>query len=149
MKKLLLLFLTIILITGCSKKEEVQKREVKTQHLSCSSSTIDNGVRNNIKINISYSNNKIIDGKIRYELILPIDSSIEEKEMLNTLSMCSTDIMTNLIEYGKCTSKVKDNKLISILRIDKEKINNYDKSIKEIKDELETNINLNCNCKIY
>lgn len=149
MKKLLLLFLTIILITGCSKKEEVQKREVKTQHLSCSSSTIDNGVRNNIKINISYSNNKIIDGKIRYELILPIDSSIEEKEMLNTLSMCSTDIMTNLIEYGKCTSKVKDNKLISILRIDKEKINNYDKSIKEIKDELETNNNLNCNCKIY
>ena len=149
MKKLLLLFLTIILITGCSNKEEVQKREVKTQHLSCSSSTIDNGVRNNIKINISYSNNKIIDGKIRYELILPIDSSIEEKEMLNTLSMCSTDIMTNLIEYGKCTSKVKDNKLISILRIDKEKIKNYDKSIKEIKDELETNINLNCNCKIY
>ena len=143
MKKLLLLFLTIILITGCSKKEEVQKREVKTQHLSCSSSTIDNGVRNNIKINISYSNNKILDGKIRYELILPIDSSIEEKEM------CSTDIMTNLIEYGKCTSKVKDNKLISILRIDKEKIKNYDKSIKEIKDELETNNNLNCNCKIY
>ncbi len=149
MKKLLLLFLTIILITGCSKKEEVQKREVKTQHLSCSSSTIDNGVRNNIKINISYSNNKIIDGKIRYELILPIDSSNEEKEMLNTLSMCSTDIMTNLIEYGRCTSKVKDNKLISILRIDKEKIKNYDKSIKEIKDELETNNNLNCNCKIY
>ncbi|MBR6948858.1 MAG: hypothetical protein IKH54_01565 [Bacilli bacterium] len=150
MKRIVVLFLLFLLITGCSsQKEDVKRREIKKQHLSCESTTVDNGVKNNVRININYYNGIISDGRIRLEVIFPENSSIEEKEMLNTLNMCSTDVMTDLIEYGKCTNKVRDNKLTSILTIDKEKIKNYNKSIKEIKEEIENNSNLNCKCRTY
>ena len=150
MKKILLLLILLILITGCSikKEEKVKKREIKKSYLKCTSNTIDNGVRSNIKVNIQYYDNTILYGKIRYEIILPTNSSEEEKEILNTISMCSTEAMTNLIKYGTCLSKVDDNKLISTLIIDKEKIKNYNKSITDIKEEIENNNILNCKCSI-
>lgn len=148
MKRLLVLCLLLIFITGCTSTKNVNKRVAKQQVLSCASSTIDNGVRNKVNIKINYYNNIINSGTIKVQVILPIDSSEEEKEMLNTLSMCSTEVMTNIIEYGKCTSTVEDNKLISVLTIDKDKIKKYNKSIKEIKDEIEKNNNLNCKCTI-
>lgn len=149
MKKINIAFLLIllILITGCSNKEN--KKEEKTnskQELSCTGSSIDNGMSTTSRINITYEDNKIVSGKFIVELELPEDAETEEKEMLKNFSLCSTDYMDKIANYGKCTTEVNETKLKSTLTIDKSLVEKY--SIKDLKEALEKNKNINGKCTI-
>lgn len=152
MRKINIFILLIISLslTACfNNKEVVEKNEKKDKkELTCTGSSIDNGMSFSSKLSVIYKEDKISEGTFTVELKLPEDADDEEKEMLKNFSLCSSDIMTDLVNYGKCTTEINENELKSTLKIKKSLVEDYDKTIDDLKEELEKNTNINGNCKI-
>ena len=123
-RNVVVLLILLVLITGCTKKEAKKEKTNKT--ISCTSTVVENKINISSKFNFKVEKNKVSSGKVVVELTLPKTSSEEEIEQLKNISLCSTDRMTDLVNLGKCTTKVKDKTLKSTLVIDDDKLDDID-----------------------
>ena len=151
-----LLICLIIFITGCTTTEneiDVKERSVDVKGiktLTCNIVDNEEEIAINMDVDISkdYGKNKFLNGTFMVKLTLSDEAEAEDVNMLKNISMCSNDVMGELINYGQCDTTFLDKSLISTLTLDIDKMNSSTNiSLEEIKSNIE-NTSHNGNCVI-